>query len=63
MTRELEPTADSLICQLKEVAERLGKNTVSRREFLRETGITDKKVLKHFDAWNDFVRAARLRAD
>jgi hypothetical protein len=54
----LEPTAQNLIHQWKEVEERLGKRSVSRSEFLRETGISEYQVRKHFDSWNDFVRAA-----
>jgi hypothetical protein len=43
------------------VAERLGKKSVSRSEFLRETGISAYPIRKHFDSWNDFVRAAELK--
>jgi hypothetical protein len=60
VSSELEPTANNLIRQLKEVAERLGKKSVSRSEFLRETGITEYHVRKFFDSWNDLVRAAGL---
>jgi Homing endonuclease associated repeat len=53
-------TADGLVSQLKEVAERLGKKSVSRSEFLRETGISEARVYKHFDSWNELVKATAL---
>lgn len=60
MTADTNLTADALVSQLKEIAERLGKKSVSRSEFLRETGISEYHVRKHFDGWNDLVRAAGL---
>jgi hypothetical protein len=60
VSADLEPTSESLIRQLKEVAERLGRKSVSRSEFVRETGISEYQVRKHFDNWNAFVKAANL---
>jgi hypothetical protein len=62
VSTDREPTPDGLIRQLREVAERLGKKSVSRSEFLRETGVSQRTLRKHFDSWNDFVRAADLEA-
>jgi hypothetical protein len=51
----------TMVEQLREIAERLGKETVSRSEFLRESGLTEWQVMKRFDAWNDLVLAAGLQ--
>ncbi len=55
-----QTSAEYLISQLKEVSERLGKKSVSRSEFARETGISEYKVRRHFDNWNALIRAAGL---
>jgi hypothetical protein len=44
----------------REVGSRLGKDTVARSEFLRETGLTEWQVMKHFNTWNELVEAAGL---
>lgn len=54
-------TRESLIEEIKRVSETLNKNTVARSEFIRETGISEWHVQKHFDSWNDLVRAAGLQ--
>ena len=51
----------SLIKSLQEVAAQLDKKSVSRTEFIRETGVSEWHVLKHFDSWNKFVKAAGLQ--
>jgi len=56
-----EHTRESMIEEIKRVSEMLGKKTVSRTEFVRESGISEWHVLKHFDSWNDLVRAAGLQ--
>jgi hypothetical protein len=56
-----EHTRESLIEEIKRVALALSKNTVSRTEFIRESGISEWHVLKHFDSWNDLVRSAGLQ--
>lgn len=61
MNDTLDLSRDGLIQQLNEVAERLQKTSVSRSEFFRETPIKEHHVMKHFDSWNDFVRAANLQ--
>lgn len=42
------------------MARNLGKTKVTRREFIRESGISQRQVLKLFNSWNDLVRAANL---
>jgi hypothetical protein len=59
-TRQRGITREDLIERLQAVAAKLGKDTVSRIEFQRESGIREYHVLKYFDGWNDFVRAAGL---
>ncbi|HXB64894.1 MAG TPA: hypothetical protein VNV42_08495 [Solirubrobacteraceae bacterium] len=54
---------DELVAELASVAQRLGEHSVSRRIWLRETGITSWQVYRHFDSWNEFVVAAGLVAD
>jgi hypothetical protein len=54
------PTAESLLAQVKAIAERLGTRFVSGTEFERGSGISRKAVYKYFDSWNEFVRAAGL---
>lgn len=53
-------SSDDLVQRLLQTADQLGKRSVSRSEFLRETGISMRRVRKHFDTWNDFIRAAGL---
>lgn len=50
--------AHALIAELVRVRDKLGKPTVSRSEFIRETGISEWQVQKFFDSWNEFVVAA-----
>jgi hypothetical protein len=54
---------DELVAELASVARRLGERSVSRRIWLRETGITMSQVYRYFDSWNEFVIAAGLVAD
>ena len=53
-------TRDELLAEARDIAVRLGKRTLSRAEFERESGVSDRQVTKHFDSWNDFVQAAGL---
>jgi hypothetical protein len=52
---------DELISQVQETAARLGKRTLSKAQFQRETGTSEWQVTKHFDSWNDLVRASGLQ--
>jgi hypothetical protein len=57
----MEHNKDSLVIEILKIAKKLNKNTVSRSEFVRETGISEWQVLKYFDSWNDFVEKAGLQ--
>ncbi len=61
MSKRKDFTRDELIAKVKEVASRLQKNTVSRSESKRETGISQRQFQKYFESWNDFVQAAGLQ--
>src|SRR5437879_1508916 len=62
MPTESRPMSrEDLIHRLQDVAAKLGKRTVSRAEFLRETGVSEWQVIKHFDSWTGFVRSADLQ--
>jgi len=61
MDNQRDHTRKSLIQEIKRVAKTLDKETVSRTEFIQGSGISEWHVLKHFDCWNDFVRAAGLQ--
>lgn len=56
-----EHDRESLLAELRSVAKQLGKKSVARSEFVRESGISEHFVLKHFDSWNQFVEAAGLQ--
>jgi hypothetical protein len=49
-----------LIELARTVAARLGKRQITGAEFRRETGLTDRRILSHFDGWRDFLAAAGL---
>lgn len=51
---------DELVRELTTLAQRLGQRSVSQRAWRRETGISERQVLRHFESWNDFVAAAGL---
>lgn len=53
-------TRETLVEQLRAVAERLHTSKVSKLTFRRETGIKEPQILKHFDTWNELVTAAGL---
>jgi hypothetical protein len=61
VSTELQHTADTLIASLREVAQRLDTDTVSRSVWQRESGIGEWHVLTHFESWTAFVEAAGLR--
>ncbi len=54
------PGKKALLQTAKELARRLGQESISKSAFKREAGISDWHVLKHFDSWNQFVAAAGL---
>lgn len=49
-----------LIARMKATARRSGQRLVTRAAFRRATGINEYQVLKHFDSYNDLLRAAGL---
>ncbi len=51
------------IARLKEIAARLGKDTVTREEFARETGLSLNYVKRGIGRYSALVRAAGLRVD
>ncbi len=51
---------DELVRQLRDLAARLGTDSISRSTWTRETDISEWQVLKHFDSWNRFVSEAGL---
>ena len=58
MSSSTEISGERLVDLAREVAARLGKDSVARSEFLRETGLTEWQVMKHFNTWNELVEAA-----
>ncbi len=60
MPPDAEITAESLASHLREIAQKLGKKSISRSEFLRETSISMARIYKHFDSWNELVVSAGL---
>ena len=61
MATQRELSQAHLIELAREIGGRLGKDTVARSEFLRETGLTEWQVMKHFNTWNELVEAAGLK--
>ena len=53
-------TRGEAVARLKEIAARLGKPTVSREEFARETGLTRNYVMRRLGRYSDLLRAAGL---
>jgi len=51
---------DSLIREVRQLAQRLQSRTVSKRSFIRETGLTERQILSVFESWNSLVEAAGL---
>lgn len=63
MTRVAPPAKlgrQALIDLARQVAVRLGKKQITGTEFRRETGLTDRRILSHFDGWRDFLATAGL---
>lgn len=52
---------EALVEELRALAQRLQKKSISRSEFIRETGVSEWHVMKHFDTWNEFVTASELQ--
>jgi hypothetical protein len=54
---------EDLLAKAKEAASKLGKNTISKSEFSRFTGISSNRVYKHFEGFRDFMTQAGLVPD
>jgi hypothetical protein len=54
---------EELLAELASIAQRIGERSISRRTWVRETGITASQVYRHFDSWNEFVTVAGLVPD
>jgi hypothetical protein len=63
MASDVGMTSEGLVAQLKQIAERLGKPSVTRSEFIRESGVSEWQIYRHFDNWTDLVKAAGLEAN
>jgi|SRR3989339_1025547 len=57
-----ESTRESVITQARELASRLGKDSLTRQEFFRETGLTAHHIQKLFpdDGWRGVLEGAGL---
>jgi len=55
-----ELTKEKLIELIQEISRKAGTTTVPRHEFLRETGLSERQVLKLFGSYNALVQAAGL---
>ena len=54
-------TKDSLFKELQRVARALGRERVSQREFVRESGISQRQILRHFKTWNELVLESSIK--
>ena len=54
---------ESMIDLVREVAPRLGRNTVSWPEFFRETSLRDHHIVRHFEGYRDFCIEAGFEVD
>jgi len=52
---------DEMIKAMREIAEKLSLSTVSRHQYLRETGLSERQILKAFGSYNALVEAAGLK--
>jgi hypothetical protein len=57
------PSRDQILAAIKDVAKKKLGRPPCRREFQRETGISDYQVCKHFAGWNEAVRDAGFEPD
>lgn len=54
---------EELISKAREIAEKLGKTTLSAREFTEASGISANQIFKYFDGWRDLSEHAGLIPD
>ncbi len=58
--RKTLPDRKSLISKLKSAARQLGKKPISRDELRLVAGVSHYQIRRHFDTYNDLLRAAGL---
>lgn len=56
------PTRDEVLDAIRGAAQALGQ-PLSRSKFLSHSGMTEYKVLKHFQSWRAALKAAGLQSD
>ena len=54
-------TKNDVLQAIQNLAKLKGRNWLGRKEFVRETGISEYYVYKYFDNWNDAVKEAGLK--
>jgi hypothetical protein len=57
----MDDAREQLIEKAKEVCVKLGRKTITRAEFSRETGISGNQVYQHFDGWRELCEVAGLQ--
>lgn len=56
----MNPNRETILAEIRRLAEEQGSKTLSRSVFKRETNISEHQLLKYFSSWNDAVEAAGL---
>jgi hypothetical protein len=51
---------ETIIKEIRRIAQETGTDTVSNSEFRSKSGISEWHIFKHFDSWNEAVEAAGL---
>lgn len=54
-------TKNDILQAIQNLARLKGRNWLGRKEFVRETGISEYYVYKYFDNWNDAIKEAGLK--
>jgi hypothetical protein len=52
---------EEMIKVMREIAERLSLSTIPRNQYIRETGLSERQILKTFGSYNALVEAAGLK--
>lgn len=60
MATDAELSRNELIQRVRDLATKLGTDSLTRATFLRESRLTERRILKHFDSWNELVLEAGL---
>ena len=51
---------EQLIARVRDVAGRLGVQSLTKSEFKRQTGVSEDCIYKHFDGWHELCGLAGL---